>query len=895
MGERYTMGKPTLLLIDGSSYIFRAFFALPPLSNSRGTPTNATLGFTNMLLKMIKEFHPKLLAVAFDARGPSFRNEVYSAYKANRPAMPERLSLQIPYIKQIVEGFKIAILEREGYEADDLIGTIARRAVGEGYPVQVITGDKDIFQLIDTDITTLDTMKNKSFGIKEVRDRFGVEPNQLVDLLALAGDAIDNIPGVPGIGLKTAATLIREFGSLENLLTNVEEVAKSSVREKLIAFADQARLSRQLATIDRDVPLDCRLEDFLFSGEVKEDLKDIFKELEFTKLLRELPASERHQTNYESILTEEDLRRIMTQIESAGAFAISLEPLGFALNDRPMLGIAISVAPFQSWYIPLTQDPQNDISVLPQAVVFRELSPHLKDPSLKKSGFDIKRSDIHLRKDGLETRGWDTDVMLASYLLNPTRHDHGLDTLAEEYLDHRMVSRREIMGSGPKALSPEDLSLDQISQMACEASDVSLQLSRILRPKLEEGGFLDLYQKIELPLIFVLAEMEMKGVKVDLPLLARLSRDFETKLNHLMKDIHNLAGETFNINSPKQLAHILFDKLKLPPIKKTKTGFSTDEEVLNKLAMTHPLPAKIIQYRGLSKLKSTYVDVLPALVNERTGRIHTSFNQTVTATGRLSSSDPNLQNIPIRTEEGRRIRQAFIPEKGWSMLSADYAQIELRILAHLSRDSILTAAFQRGEDIHRRTGAEIYGVPPDKVDDQMRREAKVINFGVIYGMSAFGLAKELGVDTKVAQAYIEEYFVTHRGVKSYIDHIIGEAREKGYVTTLFNRRRYLPEINSSNRPVRQFAERTAINTPIQGTAADLIKMAMIRIHRRLHAEGFSTEMILQVHDELVFEVPDGELSTVKELIRREMEGVMDMSVPLEVAITCGKTWGEAHA
>jgi len=889
------MEKPTLLLIDGSSYIFRAFFALPPLSNSKGAPTNATLGFTNMLLKVIKELDPKLLAVVFDARGPSFRTKVYAEYKANRPAMPERLSLQIPYIKKVVEGLNIAILEKEGYEADDLIGTIATEAGRQGHPVQIVTGDKDIFQLITSRVTAIDTMKNKSFGVKEVKDQFGVEPEQLVDLLALAGDVVDNIPGVPGIGPKTAAELIREFGSLENLLENLQRVSKPRIREKLITFADQARLSKQLATIDTHVPLDHRPQDFSFSGETSENLKEIFKELEFTKLLRELPVSEKHETNYEAILTQESLCQMLSSIRSSEAFSISLEPLGFSPMARPMLGIAISLEPHQGWYVPLAPDSQGHSSSLSKNVILEKLKPHLENSSIKKSGYDFKRSHILFKRDGLEIQGWETDAMVASYLLNPTRHDHGLDTLAEEYLDHRMLSRREIMGGGQRALAPEDLSIDQISQMACEASDVGLQLSQILAPKIEEGGFLDLYREIELPLTFVLAEMEMNGVKVDLSLLAKLSREFEISLNQLMKDIYELAGESFNINSPKQLGEILFNKLKLPVIKKTKTGFSTDEEVLTKLAITHPLPAKIIQFRGLSKLKSTYVDALPALVNRETGRIHTSFNQTVTATGRLSSSDPNLQNIPIRTEEGRRIRDAFIPEKGWSILSADYAQIELRILAHISRDSTLTAAFQKGEDVHQRTAAEIYGVSPEGVDDIMRREAKVINFGVIYGMSAFGLAKQLGVDTKVAQAYIEEYFLKHSGVKSYIDHIIQEAQQKGYVTTLFNRRRYLPEINSSNRPMRQFAERTAINTPIQGTAADLIKMAMIRIYRRLSREGFSTRMILQVHDELVFEAPDHECEPVSELIREEMEGVMKMSVPLKVVITWGKNWGEAHS
>ncbi len=889
------MGKPTLFLIDGSSYIFRAFFALPPLSNSKGTPTNATLGFTNMLLKVIKEFSPQLLAVVFDARGPSFRNEVYTAYKANRPAMPDRLALQIPYIKRIVEGLDITLLEKEGYEADDVIGTIAQEAVRQGHPVRIITGDKDIFQLISEEITTIDTMKNKSLGVNEVKDRFGVEPKQLVDLLALAGDTIDNIPGVPGIGPKTAASLIQEFGSLENLLENLQRVSKATIREKLMTFADQARLSRQLATIDTQVPLDYHLPDFSFSGETKKTLKEVFKELEFTKLLRELPTSEKPEARYETILTEEGLDHLLAQIESRRAFAISVEPLERSPMEGSMIGMAISLEPYQAWYVPLSLDSSDRSPSLSKGLVLEKLKTYLENPSVKKSGYDIKRSYTLLKREGLGVAGWETDAMVASYLLNPTRHDHGLATLAEEYLDRRMVSRREVINRGESTLFPEDLAPERMTRIACEASDVSLQLSRLLYPKMEEEGFVDLYRKMELPLVFVLAEMEMNGVKVDLSLLEQLSGEFEVSLNHLTQEIHDLAGESFNINSPKQLGDILFKKLKLPPIKKTKTSFSTDEEVLTKLAVTHPLPAKIIQFRGLSKLKSTYVDVLPALVNRETGRIHTSFNQTVTATGRLSSRDPNLQNIPIRTEEGRRIRDAFIPEEGWSILSADYAQIELRILAHISRDSTLTAAFQKGEDVHTRTGAEIFGVPPERVDELMRREAKVINFGVIYGMSAFGLAKELGVDTKVAQAYIEEYFLKHSGVRSYIDQIIQEAREKGYVTTLFNRRRYLPEINSANRPVRQFAERTAINTPIQGTAADLIKMAMIPIHERLHKEGFSTRMILQVHDELVFEGPDHELEPVTGLIREEMEGVMELSVPLKVAITWGKTWGEAHA
>ncbi len=888
------MEKPPLYLIDGSSYIFRAFFALPPLSNSKGIPTNATLGFTNMLLKVIKEFNPELLAVIFDAPGPSFRNEVYAAYKANRPAMPERLAPQIPYIKQVVDGMEIAILEKEGYEADDIIGTLTVEAIQKGHPVRIITGDKDIFQLVGGKVTVIDTMKNRSFGLAEIKDRFGVEPKKLVDLLALTGDTIDNIPGVPGIGLKTAATLIQEFGSLENLLENVEKVSKAKLGEKLTLFADQARLSKQLVTLDTQVPLDYHLNNFSFTGQFKETLKEIFKELEFTRLLRELPAAERRETNYAPVLDQKALNKVISRMASRKPIAISIEPLGFSPMDRHMLGIAISFEPHHACYIPLAQDSKGHAKYLSKHGVLKKLKPFLQDPLIKKYGYDIKRSHILSKREGLEIAGWETDAMVASYLFNPTRHDHGLGTLAEEYLDHRMISRKELMGTGQKARAPEDIAVEEIGPVACEACDVSFQLSHTLASKLEEGGLSDLYREIEFPLIFVLSDMEMNGVKLDLSLLAELSKEFEKSLNRLMREIYDLAGESFNISSPKQLGDILFNKLKLPPIKKTKTSFSTDEEVLSKLAVTHPLPAKIIEFRGLSKLKSTYADALPTLVNGETGRIHTSYNQTVTATGRLSSSNPNLQNIPIRTEEGRRIRKAFITGRGCSILSADYAQIELRILAHISRDSTLTAAFQRDEDVHQRTAAGIFGVSPDKVDDLMRREAKVINFGVIYGMSAYGLAKELGVDTKVAQAYIEEYFDKHGGVKSYIDKIIQEAQQKGYVTTLFNRRRYLPEINSSNRPLRQFAERTAINTPIQGTAADLIKIAMIRIHKRLSDDGFSTKMILQVHDELVFEAPDRELDAVSELIRNEMEGVMEMSVPLKVAITWGKNWGEAH-
>ena len=891
--ERDDTDKPRLLLIDGSSYIFRAFYALPPLSNSKGTPTNATLGFTNMLLKVIKDFTPQRLVVVFDAKGPSFRSELYAEYKANRPTMPERLSPQIPYIKKVVEGLNIAMLEKEGFEADDLIGTIAVEAARQDHRVQIITGDKDLFQVITQDITAFDTMKNKSFGISEVRDRFGVEPEQLVDLLALSGDSIDNIPGVPGIGQKTATALVREFGSLENLLGNLDRVSKPKIKEKLSTHADQARLSKQLATIDTRVPLDYRLKDFAYTGEVRETLKETLKDLEFTKLLRELTAAEKHETSYEVVTTEAGFDRILSDVSSTGAFAISVEPLGVNPLQKPMLGIAMALVPYKAWYIPLASNPGGSSS-LSKEMVLRRLKPHLENDSIKKSAYDIKRTDILLKREGIVAAGWDTDVMIASYLLNPTRHDHTLDILAEEHLDHRMVSRQAVMGSGQKAVSPEDLPADRLGPLACEACDVSLRLSHVLAPKLEEGGFLALYRDIELPLVAVLAAMEMTGVKVDSSLLAGLSIDFASTLTGLMDEIHDLAGESFNINSPKQLSEILFTKLELPVIKRTKTGISTDEEVLKKLAANHPLPEKIIRYRGLSKLKSTYVDSLPALINHETGRIHTSFNQTVTATGRLSSSDPNLQNIPIRTDEGKRIRDAFVPEAGWSILSADYAQIELRILAHISRDETLTAAFQKDEDVHRRTAAEIYGVPPDKVDEPMRREAKVINFGVIYGMSAFGLAKELGVDTKVAQAYIEEYFLKHNGVKSYIDHIIQEARRKGFVTTLFSRRRFLPEINSPNRPLRQFAERTAVNTPIQGTAADIIKIAMIRIHQRLQDEGFATKMILQVHDELVFEAPDHECESVSTLIREEMEGVMAMSVPLKVAITRGKTWGEAH-
>ena len=887
--------RPKLFLIDGSSYLFRAFYAISHLSNSKGLPTNATYGFIQMLLRVLKEHRPDYLAVIFDSKAPTFRSKVYKEYKANRPAMPESLSPQIPYIKKIIEGYRIALLELEGYEADDLIGTVAKRLESE-VDVVIITGDKDILQLVSDRIQVHDSMKEKRFGVEEVIERFGVSPEQVVEVMGLSGDAVDNIPGVPGIGEKTAIQLIKTYGSIENLLAHVEEIPRKRLKENLKIHGDLARLSRQLATIHTDVPVHFQLEDFFLSPPDLKSLKEIFKELEFNKLLKELFAEEASLPagrNYRLITDRNEFFTLLEDLRKATTFSIDLETTSPYPMWADLVGISLSYAPHQAFYIPLGHQ-EGTTQQLPLPWVLEQLKPVLEDREVKKVGQNIKYEWIVLKQHGIHLQGIEGDTMVASYLLNPTKHNHNLIEIAQEYLDRSVTDFKEVVGSGMKAVTFDQIELAKARDYSCEDADVTLQLSHLLFPKLKEEGFQDLFDRVEMPLVTVLAKMEMNGVKIDLDLLQEYSKEIETQLQQKTERIYGLAGEVFNINSSQQLGKILFDKLKLPVLKKTKTGASTDVEVLTKLSLQHELPFEILGYRNLSKLKSTYVDALPKLIHPKTGRVHTSYNQTVTATGRLSSSDPNLQNIPVRAEEGNRIRQAFIPEKRWSLVSADYSQIELRILAHLSQDETLIKAFQNDEDVHARTASEIFSVPMEKVTPSMRREAKVINFGIIYGMSGYGLSQQLGTDPKIAQAYIDEYFRKYTGVQTYIEKSLEEARQKGYATTLLHRRRYLPDIHSSTVAIRQATERMAINTPLQGTAADIIKVAMIRIQNRIEELGLSTKMIMQVHDELVFEAPEEELQKAFSMTQDEMETVMNLSVPLKVSIHSGKNWAEVH-
>jgi DNA polymerase I len=886
--------RPRLILIDGSSYIYRAFHALGHLSNSKGLPTNAIHGFTQMILKVLKDQRPEFLGVVLDTKAPTFRSEIYKEYKANRPAMPETLVPQIPYIKKIIESYRIRTLEMEGYEADDLIGAVAKR-LEQKADVIIITGDKDILQLVSGHTLVYDPMKEKRFGVEEVIDRFGLRPEQMVEMMGLAGDAIDNIPGVPGIGEKTAIELIKTFGTIENLLTHLDQVRRKNLKEKLETYGEQARMSRRLATICTDVPISIELNQFFLPSPDLKSLREIFKELEFNKLLRELPEEKTSRTaDYRLIVDRDAFNALVKTLKEATVFSIDLETTSPYPMRAELVGVSLSHAPHQAFYIPVGHRYREGIRQLPLAQVLETLKPVLENPGIRKVGQNLKYEWIVLRRYGIELQGILCDTMIASYLLNPTKHHHNLSEIAREYLDISMTEYDEVVGTRGRTVTFDEVDLERARDYSCADAEVTLQISHLLLPKLAEDGSQDLNARVELPLLTVLAKMEMNGVKIDVDLLNDFSKEIENQLQQKMERIHALAGEEFNINSSKQLGKILFEKLELPVIKKTKTGYSTDEDVLTKLSRQHDLPLEVLSYRNLSKLKSTYIDALPRLVHPETGRIHTSYNQTVTATGRLSSSDPNLQNIPIRAEEGNRIRQAFIPEKGRLIVSADYSQIELRILAHLSQDEVLLKAFREGEDIHARTASEVFHVSMEAVTSEMRREAKVINFGILYGMSSYGLSQQLGVEPKVAQAYIDEYFRKYAGVQAYIEASLNEARQRGYVITLLNRRRYLPELHSPTAFIRQSSERMAVNSPIQGTAADIIKVAMIHIQNRIEESGLATKMIMQVHDELVFETPEEELRRALPLIQREMETVMRLSVPLQVSIHSGKNWAEAH-
>ena len=897
------MAHPTLYLIDGNSYIYRAFYAIRGLTTSKGFPTNAVFGFTNMLMKVVNEKKPDYLAVCFDPKGPTTRHEEYAGYKATRPAMPDSLVPQIPYIHRIVDAFNIPILMMQGIEADDVIAGVARKAEKSGFEVTVVTGDKDLFQLIDEHTRIYDTMKDEVYGAAECVKKFGVTPAQIPELLGLIGDTSDNIPGVPGVGPKTAVELVAEFGTIENLLGDLDRVMKPKLRENLKEHAEDARLSRKLVELHDDLHDDVELETLRRRPQKSGELISLFKEMEFAALLKYVtPEQETVTAKYITVSDEKEFERLVSKARAAGAVAISAETTAALPMDGEPVGISMCFDEDEAFYVPFGHIsgsagdlfPRPAEGQVPMRRAAELMRPLLEDAAVKKYGHNLKFDIIALKGMGIELRGAAFDAMVGSYLLNPGRANHNLENVCLEYLCHKKTTLADVAGAGAKQVPFSQVDVLTATAYSAEKSLMIFRLSGMLKERLEAEGLWPLFEEMELPLISVLAEMEMHGVFIDTKYLWDMSRELEGMLDRLIRSIYSIAGEEFNINSPKQLGVILFEKLKLPPVKKTKSGYSTDEEVLRTLAVSHELPAEILGYRELFKLKSTYADALQRIVNPRTRRVHTSFNQAVTATGRLSSSDPNLQNIPIRGEMGARIRKAFAAPEGRLILSADYSQVELRIMAHLAQDQSFIESFRKDEDIHARTASEIFGIAPESVTAEMRRRAKAVNFGIIYGLSAYGLSVQVGVHPREAQKYIDAYFERHAGVRRFIDRTLEQVREKGYATTIFGRRRPIPEIGSDNKVTRSLGERLAVNTPIQGSAADLIKVAMINISRRIRLEGLKSLMILQVHDELVFEVPEDELDAMSALVRDEMEGAAKLDVPIKVDMGSGPNWAEAH-
>jgi DNA polymerase-1 len=887
----------TLYLIDGTAYIYRAYHAIRSLTNSNGLPTNAAFGFTRILIKLIEDRSPEYVVMFFDAKGPTFRHKIYKEYKANRPPMPEDLSVQIPHIKKITQGFNIPVMEMQGFEADDLIGTFRLRAEQAGFSVVMVTGDKDFLQLVTDNAIIWDPMKEKTIDIKAVRQSYGVEPNQMVDVMGLSGDSSDNIPGVPGIGPKTALTLIKTFGSMDRLYEQLDKITKKKQHQNLIQYKAQAFLSRELVKINTEVPVAFNPEDLKLREPDHTKLSSLFKMLEFRQLQKDFPKqADLSKKQYITVLDTESLSDLVTRLKTSKLFAVDTETTSKNPMKAELVGLSFSMKSDEAFYIPLAHDYPDVPDQLELNAVLNLLKPVLENPDIKKIGQNIKYDWIVLKHYDINLAGVVFDTMLASYLINPSKRAHNLDQIALDFLDHKTTTYEEVAGKGKKGVRFAEVPLEKAAPYSCEDSDITFMAYHVLKPMLEKMDLMELMENVEMPLVPVLMKMEMTGICVNRDKLRDLSKSFEHQIEQIEASIYSIAGETFNIRSSQQLGYILFEKLKLPVQKKTvkKTGYSTDVNVLTALADQHELPELILRHRALSKLKSTYTDALLDLVHPETGRIHTSYNQTVTATGRLSSSDPNLQNIPIRTEQGMEIRRAFISRQGWALVSADYSQIELRILAHYADDEILIKAFKDDEDIHTRTATEVFQVFPSMITPELRRQAKAINFGIIYGMSPYGLSKELNISRKMAKTYIDNYFARYSGVKKFVDQTIAVARETQKTSTLLGRIRLLPDINSANKTVRDFAERIAINTPIQGTAADLIKLAMIHVDAAFSEKKLNAAMLLSVHDEIVFEVPPAELETAKNLVKEIMEGIWDLKAPLKVNITSGSTWAEAH-
>ncbi|WP_295744301.1 DNA polymerase I [uncultured Haemophilus sp.] len=930
-----TIAPNPLVLVDGSSYLYRAFHAFPPLTNSAGEPTGAMYGVLNMLKSLISQVQPSHIAVVFDAKGKTFRDEMFEQYKSHRPPMPDDLRKQIQPLHDIIRALGIPLLVIEGVEADDVIGTLAVAASKANQKVLISTGDKDMAQLVDDNIMLINTMNNTLLDREAVIEKYGIPPELIIDYLALMGDSADNIPGVAGVGEKTALGLLQGIGSMAEIYANLDKVAELPIRgakklgDKLLAEKEMADLSYRLATIKTDVALDITPEQLTLGASNNDQLTEYFGRYEFKRWLNEvmngadsitnnneqptkinhyqatpalaqdnseeaLPAIQIDRSRYETLLTEADLNRWVEKLKQAKLFALDTETDNLDYMAANLVGISFALENGEAAYLPLQLDYLGAPKTLEKTTALSLLKPVLENPSIQKVGQNFKYDLTIFARNGIDVQGVAFDTMLESYVLNSTGR-HNMDDLAKRYLGHQTISFEEIAGKGKNQLTFNQIPLEQAAEYAAEDADVTMKLQQVLWEKLSKEPTLEkLFKEMELPLLGVLSRMERRGVLIDSDALFLQSNEIANRLSELEEQAYVLAGQPFNLASTKQLQEILFDKLGLPVIQKTPKGApSTNEEVLEELAFSHELPKVLVEHRGLSKLKSTYTDKLPQMVNPQTGRVHTSYHQAVTATGRLSSSDPNLQNIPIRNEEGRRIRQAFIAREGFTVVAADYSQIELRIMAHLSQDQGLINAFTQGKDIHRSTAAEIFGVALDEVTSEQRRNAKAINFGLIYGMSAFGLSRQLGIGRADAQSYMDLYFKRYPGVQTFMHDIREKAKAQGYVETLFGRRLYLPDINSSNGMRRKAAERVAINAPMQGTAADIIKRAMIQLDQKLQNDP-DIEMIMQVHDELVFEVRSEKVAFYSELIKTQMESAADLVVPLIVEVGQGTNWDEAH-
>jgi len=894
--------KPPLILVDGSSYLFRAFHALPPLENSKGQPTGAIYGVINMLKKLVDEYQPEHMAVIFDAKGKTFRSDIYKDYKAHRPPMPDDLRTQIEPIHQIVDALGYPRIVVPRVEADDVIGTLARQAEAQGYDVLISTGDKDLAQLVTDKITLVNTMNNFMSTPESVLEKFGIPANRIIDYLALIGDTADNIPGINKVGPKTAVKWLNQYESVDNIIAHADEF-KGKVGEYLREGLEQLPVSYQLATIKCDVALDEKPDDLQLKPADTDSLKNLYGEFELKTWLAELGGestggeaqSSAVETHYQTVLTQSELDDWITQLKNADQFAFDTETTSLNYMQARVVGVSFSVEPGKAAYVPFGHDYEGAPQQLSEQAVLGGLKALLEDPAVKKLGQNLKY-DIHvLENHGIKMQGVSDDTLLQSFVLDSTKR-HDMDSMASRFLNHNTIYFEDIAGKGAKQLTFNQVSLEEAGPYAAEDADITLRLHQCINDQLQAiPQLLSVYEDIELPLMPIIQQIERNGVKIDAKMLANQSDQLAERMKEIEQQAYEVADEEFNLASPKQIQHIFFEKLELPVIRKTPKGQpSTAEDVLQELAEEHELPRLILENRGLSKLKSTYTDKLPKQIDAKTGRVHTSYNQTGAATGRMSSTDPNLQNIPIRSEEGRRIRKAFIADAGNCILAADYSQIELRIMAHLSADESLLNAFKEGQDIHRATAAEVFNVKVDEVQTEQRRAAKAINFGLIYGMSAFGLAKQLNVTRYEAQDYIDVYFDRYPGVKQYMDTTRELAHDTGYVETLFGRRLYLPEINSKNGMRRQYAERTAINAPMQGSAADIIKRAMIKVHNRLQTSEISALMIMQVHDELVFEVAENQVDDLKALLHTEMESAADLNVPLLVDIGVGINWDEAH-